>query len=77
MIYAFIGCFRDTWLTNPMGNGKTMAMTYYGYMDHLEGRKTVSNYFTTFSEQMTVENMVKLFNETDLQKVWIRDRTER
>ena len=69
MIYAFIGCFRDTWLTNPMGNGKTMAMTYYGYMDHLEGRKTVSNYFTAFSEQMTVENMVKLFNETDLQNI--------
>ena len=69
MIYAFIGCFRDTWLTNPMGNGKTMAMTYYGYMDHLEGRKTVSNYFTSFSEQMTVENMVKLFNETDLQNI--------
>ena len=69
MIYAFIGCFRDTWFTNPMGNGKTMAMTYYGYCDYLTGRKCIANYYNTFSELSTVENIVKLFNETDLQNV--------
>lgn len=69
MIYAFIGCYQDIWQVNPMGNGKTMAMSYYGYQDHKKGRKIVSNYFTSFSEQMTVEEMVTLFDTTDLQNI--------
>ena len=69
MIIGLIGCLREQWMTNPMGNGKTMSMTWFGYMDFLEGRKVVSNYKTNFSDMKTVHEMVDLFNETDLQNI--------
>ena len=69
MIIGIIGCFQERWQTNPLGNGKTMTMTWLGYCDYLEGREVVSNYKTTFTEEKNVEDMVNLFNTTDLQNI--------
>jgi hypothetical protein len=69
LIIGLIGCFEEFWQINPLGNGKTMAMTWFGYEDYLEGRKVLSNYKTSFTEMATVENMVEMFNTTDLQDI--------
>ena len=71
MITAFVGCLSDTWITNPMGNGKTLSMTYYLYEDYKEGRKIITNYHTSFSELMNVKQMVDFIMNTDLKNISI------
>ena len=69
MITAIVGYFRESWFTNPMGNGKTMTMTYYLAGDKDDGREVITNYYTTFSEQMTVQEMVEFIMNTDMKNI--------
>ena len=69
MITAIVGYYRETWFANPMGNGKTMTMTYYLAGDKDDGRHVITNYYTSFSEQMTVKEMVDYIMETDMKNI--------
>jgi hypothetical protein len=54
-----------------MGNGKTLAMTFYLGMDKEEGRQIITNYHTTFSELMTVKEMIDYIMSTELKNISI------
>ena len=69
MITAIVGYYRESWFTNPMGNGKTMTMTYYLAADKDDKRQVITNYYTRFSELMTVKEMVDYIMETDLKNI--------
>ena len=56
MIYGFLG--SDSSLR---GNGKTLSMTYCGYLEYLEGRKVYSNYRTSFSDPVYLLDLVEYF----------------
>ena len=54
MIYGFFGsipgCPHQRGNQALRGNGKTMSLTFVGYVDHCNGREVISNYQTSFSE---------------------------
>jgi len=72
-IYAFVGTYDDS-LHEGMpirGNGKTMAMTYFGYQAHKKGKEVFSNYHTTFSQPYTMNHLIQLFKDQNLSNVVI------
>jgi len=52
------------------GNGKTLCLTFVGYLDYLSGRDVISNYKTSFSEFVSTERIAEMVIYED-----IRDTT--
>lgn len=72
MIYGFIGTMDDFSCNGSIrGNGKSLTMTYYLYQDFKEGRQVYTNYKTTFSEQVTVKEIVDMVLEGEIQEASI------
>jgi hypothetical protein len=60
-VRGFVGTFNDD-VTDPIrGNGKSMAMTWHAHRKSLEGYEVYTNYKTTFSTQITVDEMIEMF----------------
>lgn len=61
-VCGFVGTFDDD-VSDPIrGNGKSMAMTYYArVMKEKHGYEVYTNYKTTFSDYMSVDEMIQLF----------------
>lgn len=64
MIYGFFGsipgCPHDRGTHAIRGNGKTLSLTFVGYLDSLNGRKVISNYSTTFSELVPTDKIADM-----------------
>lgn len=58
MIIAFCACMDDETTLPIRGNGKTCAMTGYGYLNFRENKKIYANYQTDFAELMGFQNMI-------------------
>ena len=71
MLYGFVGTLHDTDCGSIRGNGKTLTMTYYLYQDFLNGRKIVTNYHTTFSQKVGVQDIVNMVLNGELKDVSI------
>lgn len=64
MITAFVGTVNDELHTTIRGNGKTCSMTAVGYMAHCQGQRIISNYTTTFSDEvMGLQAMIDAIKE--------------
>ncbi len=74
MIYGFFGsipgCPHQRGSHALRGNGKTLCLTFVGYLDHLSGRDVISNYKTSFSELISTERIAEMVIHED-----IRDTT--
>lgn len=74
MIYGFFGsipgCPHQRGDHALRGNGKTLCLTFVGYLDHLSGRDVISNYKTSFSELISTERIAEMVIYED-----IRDTT--
>ena len=74
MIYGFFGsipgCPHSRGNHALRGNGKTLCLTFVGYLDALRGRRVISNYKTSFSEYVAVEEIARMVVEEN-----IRDTT--
>ena len=74
MIYGFFGsipgCPHQRGHHALRGNGKTLCLTFVGYLDHLSGRDVISNYKTSFSELISTERIAEMVIYED-----IRDTT--
>ena len=74
MIYGFFGsipgCPHQRGSHALRGNGKTLCLTFVGYLDHLSGRDVISNYKTSFSELISTERIAEMVIYED-----IRDTT--
>jgi hypothetical protein len=74
MIYGFFGsipgCPHNRGNHALRGNGKTLCLTFVGYVDSLRGRRVISNYKTSFSEYVPVEEIARMVVEDN-----IRDTT--
>lgn len=74
MIYGFFGsipgCPHQRGHHALRGNGKTLCLTFVGYLDHLSGRDVISNYKTSFSEFVSTERIAEMVIYED-----IRDTT--
>lgn len=74
MIYGFFGsipgCPHNRGNHALRGNGKTLCLTFVGYVDSLRGRHVISNYKTSFSEYVPVEEIARMVVEEN-----IRDTT--
>lgn len=74
MIYGFFGsipgCPHQRGHHALRGNGKTLCLTFVGYLDHLAGRDVISNYKTSFSEFVSAERIAEMVIYED-----IRDTT--
>jgi len=74
MIYGFFGsipgCPHQRGHHALRGNGKTLCLTFVGYIDYLSGRDVVSNYKTSFSEFVSTERIAEMVIYED-----IRDTT--
>ena len=74
MIYGFFGsipgCPHQRGHHALRGNGKTLCLTFVGYLDHLSGRNVISNYKTSFSEFVSAERIAEMVIYED-----IRDTT--
>lgn len=74
MIYGFFGsipgCPHSRGNHALRGNGKTLCLTFVGYLDALRGRRVISNYKTSFSEYVAVEEIARMVVEDN-----IRDTT--
>jgi len=66
MIYGIIGTYNSSRIGLIRGNGKTISATYYGYKDYIAGRKVFSNFFTTYSEMISINDLVKKFRKGEL-----------
>lgn len=64
MIYGFFGsipgCPHSRGNHAIRGNGKTLSLTFVGYLDHLNKRKVISNYKTTFSEMIPTDKIADM-----------------
>ena len=69
MIYGYFGTVDDLHEGSLRGNGKTNTMTFFLFLDYLNGRKIITNYYTDFSEMMTVQEMVELILNGDLSDI--------
>ena len=74
MIYGFFGsipgCPHQRGHHALRGNGKTLCLTFVGYLDYLSGRDVISNYKTSFSELISTERIAEMVIYED-----IRDTT--
>lgn len=74
MIYGFFGsipgCPHQRGHHALRGKGKTLCLTFVGYLDHLSGRDVISNYKTSFSEFVSTERIAEMVIYED-----IRDTT--
>jgi hypothetical protein len=74
MIYGFFGsipgCPHQRGSHALRGNGKTLCLTFVGYLDYLSGRDVISNYKTSFSEFVSAERIAEMVIYED-----IRDTT--
>jgi hypothetical protein len=74
MIYGFFGsipgCPHQRGSHALRGNGKTLCLTFVGYLDYLSGRDVISNYKTSFSEFVSTERIAEMVIYED-----IRDTT--
>lgn len=74
MIYGFFGsipgCPHNRGNHALRGNGKTLSLTFIGYLDAKRGRHVISNYKTSFSEFVPVEEIARMVVEEN-----IRDTT--
>lgn len=67
MIYGIVGTIDDYSTGGSIrGNGKTMAMTYYGYQAHKNGHTIYSNYYTNFSTIITLNELMDIFTNKNL-----------
>jgi len=75
MIYGIFGsipgCPHQRGNQALRGNGKTLTLTFFGYVDHVNGRDVISNYRTSFSELMATEDIARMIQEEDLRDVTI------
>lgn len=74
MIYGFFGsipgCPHSRGNHALRGNGKTLCLTFVGYLDAQRGRRVISNYKTSFSEYVPVDEIARMVVEEN-----IRDTT--
>lgn len=71
MIYALVGDWMYSTLMKR-GNGKTFCMTVFLYLfGYLMNRKVITNYSTSFSESMGVNDIVDLFNNQQVQNLCV------
>jgi len=65
-IIAFVGTIDEDESALPItGNGKTLGMTGYGYLDYLRNREIWSNYYTDFSTKVIgFQMMITLIKES-------------
>lgn len=67
MIWGFVGTIDDYSTGGSIrGNGKTMAMTYFGYQSYKAGQTIYSNYYTTFSQIKTLNELMTIFKDKNL-----------
>lgn len=75
MIYGFFGsipgCPHQRGNQALRGNGKTMSLTFVGYVDHCNGREVISNYRTSFSELRPTEEIASMVQDENLRDVTI------
>ena len=74
MIYGFFGsipgCPHNRGNHALRGNGKTLSLTFIGYLDAKRGRHVISNYETSFPEFVPVDEIARMVVEEN-----IRDTT--
>ncbi len=75
MIYGFFGsipgCPHQRGHHALRGNGKTLCLTFVGYLDHLSGRDVISNYKTSFSEFVSTERIAEMVIYEDIKDTTI------
>lgn len=75
MIYGFFGSVpgspHQRGFHALRGNGKTLCLTFTGYLDYQNGRKVISNYYTTFSEVVSTDKISDMVDNDNLQNVTI------
>ena len=75
MIYGFFGsipgCYHQRGTQSLRGNGKTLSMTFVGYMDYVNGRKVLSNYHTSFSTMKHTEELINYIQAGKLRNVTV------
>lgn len=74
MIYGFFGsipgCPHDRGTHALRGNGKTLSLTFVGYVDYLNGRHIIANYKTSFGEYVSIDKIAEMVLQEN-----IRDTT--
>ena len=70
MIYGFFGsipgCPHNRGNHALRGNGKTLCLTFVGYLDYMAGRHVISNYKTSFSELVSTEKIAEMVINEDI-----------
>jgi len=62
MLYGIIGRYNDITAGSVRGNGKTCATTYLSYIDYKDGNDIYTNYHTSFSTYITINELMELFH---------------
>lgn len=71
MLIAICGTYTDVRYGSIRGNGKTLSATFLGYQAYKDGRKVYTNYYTTFSEMVTLNELLTLFKDGELDNVLV------
>ena len=71
MIIAIAASYNDEKIASIRGNGKTMSAVYLAYRQHKEGKKIYTNFQTTFSEKVTINELIILFKDDKLSNTTI------
>ena len=66
MIYAIVGSYGNFHCGSIRGNGKTISAVYYMYKDFLNGRNIYTNFYTSFSQMVTINQLLNIFENKRL-----------
>jgi len=71
MLIAIVGTYNDLKNGSIRGNGKTLSAIFLAYKDYLEGKKIYANFYTTFGQTVTLNELTNLFRDEKLSNTTI------
>lgn len=71
MIIAIAASYNDEKIASIRGNGKTMSAVFFAYQQYKEGKTIYTNFQTTFSKKVTINELITLFKNDKLSNTTI------
>lgn len=66
MLIAICGTYDDSKNGSIRGNGKTLSAVFFGYQAYTKGQKVYTNFYTNFSEMVTLNQLLDMFKNEGL-----------
>lgn len=71
MLIAICGRYLNVLGSSVRGNGKTLSAVFLAKMEYDKGKKIYTNFYTTFSEQYKMSDLIEMFSDGKIKDVLV------